>query len=158
MDTLTPDELIDLLAAGRCADPRVAAKLERAAKICRETGESFGVLLGIEQRQDSGPIDYARRNDFLRRAWGLLDAGPLRARGKQLNHEINKFWTVFWPKWSALPYPPDDASELRAALFWAMIAGRGFLPTGWRQLADICAVDPEVIAQNSRNTVTAVNG
>lgn len=62
----------------------------------------------------------ARRDQWLRQAWLLLDVAmsPWR-RSELLAGEIQRFQASKWARWSALEQPPPGASALDEALFEA---------------------------------------
>lgn len=58
-----------------------------------------------------------RRDYWLIVAFGCLDGGSKWFRCTLLAAEIERMLSVFWPRWKDLSDPPEEASQLRQALF-----------------------------------------
>ena len=70
----------------------------------------------------TGPkLTQATRNYWIRRAAAMLPGDGPYPRAQNLHHELLTFATRgAWRSWRELAAPPEDASELRAALFWVL--------------------------------------
>ena len=71
-------------------------------------------------------VAQATRDFWLSEAANLIDAPSVYKKAAALHVELNTFVTRGpWRSWESLRSPPEDASELRKRLFYAMKFGKG---------------------------------
>lgn len=62
----------------------------------------------------------AERNHWLQQ---IADELPDHCRAAQLKRLIDDFMATYWPAWKHGSQPPNEATEIEAALFFAATAG-----------------------------------
>jgi len=84
-----------------------------------------------------------QRNRHLRAAWACCPGKSPWARSCELARRIRRFDNLEWPRLRRLEQPPENASELRRALFAAFkcavldATGQPVMPKTARSLSDI---------------------
>lgn len=117
-----PDNL-HILSLAASGDP-VAERL--AVSILLQANRKFfrdGCTLSLQRccglPEARGKLLRPSRDFWLRVAYTHCQGKNTYRRGIVWKEEINRFKSIFWPKWKTLQAPPEGTSELRQALFKA---------------------------------------
>lgn len=135
---LRSELLLESIASGKLTEAVVASLF-----LASQNWLAHGGRVSMERYlrlPTTGPqLTRASRNLWLRRASKLIQAEGRFLKAGELHRELNTFVTrSAWQTWKNLVRPPEDASELRKALFYVVKFSSGKVPseiTIWRAIA-----------------------
>lgn len=125
------------VAAGRIG-PAEIAQLQRGFSGWLVSGGAVPLETCLHLPQTKKGFARANRDVWLRRAWQLTDANEPWLKSCALAAEMADFAARIWPEWGKDNRPPERASALRSALFWAMKTGAR-IPASPMRLHTICS-------------------
>lgn len=124
------------VAAGRIG-PTEVARLQKGFSAWLAGSGAMPLERYLHLPQTTKALTRANRDAWLRQAWLLTDPVEPWLKSCALAVELNDFMARIWPAWSQQDAPPERASGLRSALFWAAKTGAR-LPGSGMRLHTIC--------------------